>query len=462
MDDKLTILLTDRVAYVARYERSDRRWSRSALYEYGVEAPHSPDDAESLVPVAENLGQQLRSDYPDGAVCQLIVPSNWCCPHLVDNLADRGGDQAVVFEYEQYVPFELEDVTCVRQALAGDASLVMGVPTEAMRRFLNTLDDHCFPAEVVTVDVAPFLPNTAWPETASGTNTILLDDRRLIVLTPGAGTQVADQIRIIYLGQDSDPLVPHHLATCLALAPPGNDQWRLLELGEGADTQAVESAIESTGGTVIRCPRETAPGLLLDAMQQADGLVDLRQNELSYSGRWKSVTRRLVNCAVATAVLFGVLAVRMRVDIVSHAHAMNELRELRADIYRQAFPDQPIPPGASLRLQSERIKLEGLTETATGRGNSIDLNGLAAFELLQQAVARIPSGLKLHVTEIGVNHSALRISGQTTSHSAAGELVQQLNQIPMLAVDPPRTKLRKDRTVEFKIHARRLTDEQRP
>ena len=82
-------------------------------------------------------------------------------------------------------------------------------------------------------------------------------------------------------------------------------------------------------------------------------------------------------------------------------------------------------------------------------------SGLASLELLHTITANVPPKTKLHVDEVLLDEAGVRVSGQTTSHNAAGEIVQRLNTVAGLAVDPPRTKLRRDKTVDFRLHVRR-------
>jgi hypothetical protein len=149
------------------------------------------------------------------------------------------------------------------------------------------------------------------------------------------------------------------------------------------------------------------------------------------------------------------MGIHLRVERTSYAATIDHLTARRTQIYQRAFPEKAVPPGAALRLRSECIKLEGLTERATIETPDLKPSSLETFDLLHDVTAAIPADLKLHVNEIQVDDRGIRLAGQTTSHTAAGKLVQELSAIPSLTVEPPRTKLRKDRTVDFRIRAER-------
>lgn len=127
-----------------------------------------------------------------------------------------------------------------------------------------------------------------------------------------------------------------------------------------------------------------------------------------------------------------------------------------AEAYAAAFAGASPPPGAAIRLRSERIKLQGLTGTDHS-SPVLNTAGLIAFELLHAATAAIPPGMKLNLSEVIIEEDELRFAGQTTSHEAAGDWVSALNQAGTLTAEPPRTKLRPDKTVDFRIRATRAT-----
>jgi hypothetical protein len=148
------------------------------------------------------------------------------------------------------------------------------------------------------------------------------------------------------------------------------------------------------------------------------------------------------------------MAVSARVRAWDYERAAAALRPERDRIYASVFPGATPPPGAALRVQSERIKLSGLTEEG-GPALPAQTSGLAALEVLHTVSASIPEQMRLFVQEIVLEPGEVRLSGLTTSHEAAGEFVQAMNKLSDLEVEPPRTKLRPDKTVDFRMTARR-------
>ena len=157
-------------------------------------------------------------------------------------------------------------------------------------------------------------------------------------------------------------------------------------------------------------------------------------------------------------MFFVALACHFHIQSSKHADTAERLRGRCGEVYRSATSSRTVPPAAGLRLRSERIKLEGLTDVDDTMSDT-RASGLASLELLHAITANMPPKVKLHVNEVLLDEAGVRLSGQTTSHNAAGEIVQKLNGVAGLAVDPPRTKLRRDKTVDFRMHARRQENE---
>jgi hypothetical protein len=145
----------------------------------------------------------------------------------------------------------------------------------------------------------------------------------------------------------------------------------------------------------------------------------------------------------------------LRIDNRRYETAASELRPLGEAAYTRVFPDAVVPVGASLRLRSERISVEGLTQGSGPGVAAVRDSALETFQLLHAVTANVPPEVKLHVDEITLDSQGLKLAGRTTSHHAAGELVRTLNLNTDLSVAPPRTKLRTDKTVDFSIRATR-------
>ncbi|MGD2111015.1 MAG: hypothetical protein PVI86_16685 [Phycisphaerae bacterium] len=461
MDAAFAILLTDRRAYVAGFEREQHEWVRTSLEELDVDLPVLPQEATELTSIAGELAQRIRSEHPDGLTCRLIVPASWCLTHTVRPPPKQRSKQAAAFEFEQYLPVDLEELTCCSKRTSRTTALVMGVFTASLRAFLDTLHESDIIVESVSLDVMAVASDRANDEGDRAPGVILVDDTRMTIALHHDRAHGVCDFRSSPILTDGPEAVLRQQALMAAYCEgsfPSN--WRVFTLAQATDcAETLATTLRRADGQVKVYSREESVHRLLHSAIGRDDVVDLRTDKLAYAGRWTRVVQRATGCAIAAAVLLLALGLQLRVDNLSYAATMDEFGALRTRVYGQAFPGEPAPPGAALRLRSECIKLEGLTERTVIETSDLRPNSLGTFDLLHDVTSAIPANLRLYVNEILVDDRGIRLAGQTTSHAAAGELVQQLNAIEKLVVDPPRTKLRKDQTVDFRIRAERQTDD---
>jgi len=290
---------------------------------------------------------------------------------------------------------------------------------------------------------------------------ILLDSSRMTLIHGSVSSRSVTHLRSILLPDSGfDTGVLRQAVSIATQALPGNCSWNILMLGDESALRALPGVIEDTGGTFVITPRNEATDLILDAAIRVTEVSDIRRGSLSFSGRWKPLRQGATKCALSCIAVLLLLIIRALWENARYSTAIAQVQPMQAQIYRRAIGD-PVPLGAALRLRSELIKLEALTDRSTNQNSLPQSSGLAAFELLHEMMLKIPDELKLNVSEILIDEQAVRVVGQTSSHSAAGELVRQLNLIPDLTVNPPRTKLRQDRTVDFHIYGIRKNQEQR-
>ena len=152
MDARWVILLTDRRTYAARFERSQRRWNRTAKHEIALDLPVWPRNKEDLTSTAVALAKALREHEPNPMICRLVIPSSWCLVHGVELPSPKWNEQAAEFEFENYLPVDLEVLTCATLRVGRLRALVAGAYTDALQGLLATLESHGIYPEVVTVD----------------------------------------------------------------------------------------------------------------------------------------------------------------------------------------------------------------------------------------------------------------------------------------------------------------------
>ena len=458
MEHRYTILLADGYLHVAIHQKQRRSWLRVSTHNHALSVPSFLDEDTDLAELAADVATHMHSHCPGTIECALVIPSSWCFIHWITLPPDHAKYEAAAFALEERLSVDVEPLTCAFTRVANGRCLGVGVYTAPLTTLLQSLEQHGVLVESILVDALTLDGSAPDSENSRCDGVILLDRQRLVVAALSDTDHNLCELRNIVLVHEDDSTLAQHLSATMSTIASAPRHWRILQLYESSSVDAVYQYVDSEDVQVSVEDREASVNMILDAVPTRTDLLDLRQHALSYDGRWRTLLRTLTRCAAAVILLLSVVAIGTRVEMAQYGHGAEELRPLREQVYADVFPGQSLPPGAALRMRSERIKLEGLTEGARDADQVLKTNGRQPLGLLLLITEHIPPNLKLHVTQIVVDDTNFKIIGQTTDHGAAGHLVQALNEMPGCEVDPPRTKLRKDLTVEFQIRARMRHD----
>lgn len=135
-------------------------------------------------------------------------------------------------------------------------------------------------------------------------------------------------------------------------------------------------------------------------------------------------------------------------------HWSQQLDQLRrqtgdrqADLFRQVFPEAPVPVGVRARLENEYKKLQGM------RGGPVELpEGRSAIPLVERLLRALPPELRYRILEIRVEQGRLYVVGHVREHADADRIADALRQC-QLTVDSPSTHRLPQQGVEFRISA---------
>ena len=331
--------------------------------------------------------------------------------------------------------------------------------TEPLAGLIERLEACNIVVEDIVVDTL-LLGGSIDADRGSGTHGLaLLDERHISLAVLNSSSGELAQIHNAASPATPDvEQVKRQIAGVALSSAASCAHWKVLTYrAEGVPAELLQ-AFAADGVTAEAVDRPASLELIHNAALSADVAVNLRSGALASPGQWLPVQRRLQRCAVALAVFLLIFCVRLRFQNLACVHGAEELRPLRSAVYAEVYPGESAPPEAALRLRSERIKLEGLTDATGGDGGEPRRPGSAVLEFMQGVAEHIPAKLKLHVTELMADDESMTVAGRTSSHGAAGDLVQALNRAPGLAAEPPRTKLRKDGTVDFRMTIVRSTE----
>ena len=88
--------------------------------------------------------------------------------------------------------------------------------------------------------------------------------------------------------------------------------------------------------------------------------IDLRTGSLAGSGRWQTSQRLVQHCLVALLSLMVITIMGMYNQTNTLKNHLADINQERLNTYRQVIDADTLPPGAAMRIASERIRLEGL------------------------------------------------------------------------------------------------------
>jgi hypothetical protein len=174
------------------------------------------------------------------------------------------------------------------------------------------------------------------------------------------------------------------------------------------------------------------------------------------------MVKQVLQCAMVAIALLLILAIRFGFESRHLSNAERAIHVELAQLFNELFPTSPENAGSGLRIQSERIRLEGLTNKSNSSIDVPEARGMVTFSLLHNLTQHLPGSARVNIEEMLLDRNGIRLSGLTTSHSVAGEWVRQLNTNSNVTADPPRTKLRPDGTVEFRVHVRQTENDLSP
>jgi hypothetical protein len=451
MQSTVGIYVSDRHVYLAQSGDTTGEL-RVKSCPCGIDPVTLPREPQDLAGIAQSIGEALLRDFPQGVTARMALPAHWCLIHTVPvEWGDVSGDSAA-YAFEEHIPVELERLTWTATKPNDGHVLVAAVFTPPILNLLKRLEEFRVSVERVTID-AVLLLNDKASHKGDGAGFVLLDSAHATIAGRSRSSEAGAFVRSLR-HDGNDRCLSHHLS--LAEASAGLDRWQAMHLEgrarivESDDILPATSAVDAPTG-------DEAARRILTALLRGDGALDLRRGPLAFAGRWWAVQRRLRRCAAAALLLFVLLGLRWRLENVAYQRSLEETRSIQNQAYQRVFPGAPAQAGAALRLRSERIKLEGLTKS-TAASDMPSRSGMEVFRLLHAMTASVPPSVKLNVHEIDVDEGRVRVIGHTTNHTAAGEWVQELNKIGAVQADPPRTTLRKDGTVEFRIHAQKAEE----
>lgn len=447
----LTIQIDSQAAYLTYFQQQRADVSVVALQVIPMIADFMPRSAQDVSLLIDALNQALSTSTSPAGSVTLVIPARWCFFQRVPMNTPRWTMEAAAYEFEKFVPAALEHLTWVVERIDPQFALVIAAHTEPLRSLIDAIEKRGGHVERIISDVQAAC--LAWDQ----------PEERSVPLFVRSGSHAAAAIRstdgsianVCSARSPYDTLTPSWIEAWTrrleqADAPVG--RWFMVDLN--IENEPLPDGRARSLTVEIRACGSDAIQQIAQAVVTVRRASNLRVGALVSSRRFAGVKHRTWQCLTALLVLCCVLACSDRWEAARCRAATEELEPLRAAFFERAFPGSTPDAAAALRVQSELVKLRGLTSTSGKEGVPTSVAGLHLVERLSRVIAQFPAETKVLLTEVAVEGDDLRLSGMSTAHDAAGDIVRALGELPDLEVDPPRSSLRKDGTVEFHIHAR--------
>lgn len=393
--------------------------------------------------LAESIVTCLHEVEPLSPSITLVIPLSWCFFHVLERPAQRNADQALSFAFENYLPVSLEELTCTFVPIGANRVLALGVPTAQTQRLIAAVEQRGVEIAHLVVDVVSLVASSANQEL----------DRRTIVIDGSSvrfgafGTKdFFPPIGFISLTGESgaEATLDHQLGQ---RGIESLDPWRILNLDEATNAKGRQSLSPKEQASFVS--GEGAVEIIAQCACLSSNAGDLRTGALASPGRWNAVIRLARHCTLLFAACLAIAVVGLHTRLRATDVQLQQVLAEQSEVYGQIFAQQSAPPGAAMRLASERIRMEALT-----RKQSIktDTQG-APLDVLREFVVQLPNDVRITLQEARIDDKQMALRGLTAEHRDAERIAESLHKLPGVDVRPPRTRRLDTGGVEFSIAA---------
>ncbi len=422
-----------------------------------IEFPALPTTADEVLETAQLLASCIASQFSESSVCHLILPGTWCLTANVELLANQRSNQAALFTFEQLVPADLEKLTCTLSNAKGQSVSVASVLNAPIKQLISELENSGY--EVASINIDTHLLSHAFSKsgnthTRSAAFLLLVDRTHVsIIYLLNNPDQFFAPKTVILPSTCTDQDMRELLCPILATLPQINNDILLVPLDDSPELHTnITKLLVSAGYKTKELSQSLVQQWLRDGVFEHRG-EDFRHGVLANKKRWATVSSIAKRCAACLALFLIVQGIQIRSIRQVYAVNASHLRAESQQVYSGLFPGSIVPPSVAMRLRSERIKLEGMTKSDQIPSSNERSSGLHILDIFGSIAETLPSDIKIFVNKLVIDDAMLTISGQTTDHAAAGIIAQALHKMPGIQIDPPSTKMRSDKTVEFRIRA---------
>ena len=446
--EQTTFIISDRCVTTARYRRIKTGWHLEDAVAVRIDAPPAltpqtdlSDYVEPMVTLARHIGADQRPS-------RLLIPGTWIFTHRITPAGRRRDPNAVAFALEEFLPLPLEELTCTALPLPDGEMLGLAVATQPLRDLLDRLAEQSVHIDAIELDVLAACESL--PIDESEYRGLVWRDRHHLSIATIDRQRQLNTYRTVRLTASGN--IDQELATRL---PPDCDEsitWHVISSGpvQIAECGLRNADWENNSTTFVDSP--------IPLPFKKVGAANLRVGALAFGGRWNETYRHVTRAVAMLAILLTLAAANFHRQRTAAERVTDTLGQTECEQFVEIFAGRPCPPGVTLRVASERIRLEGLTRSA-GRAEAADstVEITPLLDTLRDIAAAIPDDVRLFVQDLRIDERHLALQGTARRHTEAEQIAKALRKIPGLVPAPPRSDARKPGGVNFSLHAKRGT-----
>jgi hypothetical protein len=378
------------------------------------------------------------ASFPRGP-STLLLPASWCYVHPFIAVQRRSTRALLGYALEEYLPLEIERLTCDFVRVASSQYLGVAVETDRVRPLLDALAARGVRVERITLDVL----YAGYP--TSGEGVLLWCDDAHVAVVHYAGRNLV-QLRVVRVAGDLDDV-----EWCRRMAAQ-------LQLGGGSNVAIAGYASPERRAGLARA-LGVQPEAVCDLARSNEATstwrfaLDLARDALAPSTRHAGLLRIWRTTAAMLLVALLILCAGLYVHRTRVEARLQRVAAWEGEVFAELLPNEPIPAGVALRLASERRRWEGLT-LAEGPDRPASRD---ALDTLRAIVAALPADVRVDLQELRIEDQDVTLRGRLSDHRQAEQLAAAVGRLPGLECGAPRTHRLPEGGVEFFLHAQRGT-----
>lgn len=224
------------------------------------------------------------------------------------------------------------------------------------------------------------------------------------------------------------------------------------EFGCEAGLLSSLAPLDGAGDDAAACAAGVAAGLAIQGLGFGGAGVDLRRDELAYTGGRRKVKRQVAIAATLAVCILGILLFDFTTSFIERRQAHAALSTELEAIYGETFPGDKAVDAISIAGAMEQRYKE--YQRAYDRFSVLSAGAISSLEILREISALFPQDVKAQVTNLSIGQERAEMDGLVDNPADADKIKQSLQKSKYFkTVDVPSTSAHGGNKHKFKLTA---------